>query len=98
MALHIKCFEVRTEKSVLYATMQYGPVKYPAAKKGEKAQEGLGVKVRLSRKLERHGSVEQPLGHALLNLAGELVHIPKEAELTDGEVRQLEAEIKEMAQ
>lgn len=97
MAIHIRCLSVCTERAVLFATMQYGPVRIPGTKKSEKDVEGLGIKVKLSRKLERRGSVEQPLGYCLLNLAGELVHIPEGAELTDAEVRDLEGQIKDLA-
>jgi hypothetical protein len=97
MAMHIRCLEVHSDSAVLYAILQYGPVIVPAATKKDKPSEGYGVKVRLSRRLNRKGSVEQHVGVASLNFGGELVRLPEEAELSDFEIRELERQIKELA-
>ena len=88
MALHVRCFEVRSDGGVLFAVLQCGPL--PCA---PGADPPIGLRVLLSRRLDRKGAVEHRLGMASLNVGAELVRIPEG--VSSSEVADLERQIKE---
>jgi hypothetical protein len=88
MALHIRCFEVKSDGGTLFAVMQYGQT-------STKGDPEFGVQVRLSRRHDRKGSVEHPIGTAGVNIGCELVRIPEG--VSASEIADLERQIKELA-